>query len=65
VSEEEVLPRKDCSSPRKDCLGGPVVSVGLLDSAVCLCTRYRCPVFVMLWAVGHKRRNVKLLTLHN
>lgn len=39
------------------CLGEPVVSVRLLNSAVCLCTRHCCPDFVLLWAVGHKRGN--------
>lgn len=41
-------------------LGEPVVSVGLLDSAVGLCARHCCPVFVVLWAVGHQRGNGKV-----
>lgn len=65
VSEEEVLPRKDCSNPRKACLGEPEVAAGLPASAVCLCTRHRCPGVGMLWAVGHKRGMAKLLTLQN
>ena len=65
MSEEEVLPRKVCSNPRKACLGEPVVAAGLPASAVCFCTRPRWPGVGMLWAAGRREGMAELLTPQN